>query len=77
MTFKKNGYLWASWFPFKFVAMANLLKDFPTEVKKAVLIKQAEIKSEKTDPTKFNSSQRIALIQIVKEWIELKRIKSK
>lgn len=49
--------------------MANTLKDFPPEVKKAVLLKQAELKIEKNQP---KYSHRHTLVQIVKEWIELK-----
>jgi hypothetical protein len=49
--------------------MANTLKDFPSDAKKAVLLKQAEIKSNKNQG---KVSQKQALIQIVKEWLELK-----
>jgi len=49
--------------------MANTLKDFPPDARKAVLIKQAEIKHDKKQE---KISQKNALIQIVKEWIELK-----
>lgn len=50
--------------------MPNYLKDFPTDVKKAVLIKQAEINSSPKMLKKH--SQRHTIIQIVKEWLELK-----
>jgi len=49
--------------------MANLLKDFPAEVRKAVLIKQAEIKSNKVYE---KYSQKNTIVQIIKEWMELK-----
>lgn len=49
--------------------MASMLKEFPAEVRKAVLLKQVEIK---TNNKNFKSSQAQALIEIVKEWIELK-----
>lgn len=53
----------------KFVAMPQLLKDFPADLKKAVLIKQVEIKSEKKE---LKASQAHALMEIVREWLELK-----
>lgn len=49
--------------------MAAMLKEFPSEVRKAVLLKQIEIKEKKKN---FKSSQAQALIEIVKEWMELK-----
>lgn len=49
--------------------MANALKDFPDDVKKAVLIKQAEMKSIKNQG---KYSHKHTLIQIVKEWMKLK-----
>lgn len=49
--------------------MPTLLKDFPTEVRRAVLEKQLEIKT-KTKEYKTNQTQ--ALIEIVKEWMALK-----
>lgn len=53
----------------KFVVMPQLLKNFPTDLKKAVLIKQIEIKAEKRE---LKASQAHALMEIVREWIELK-----
>lgn len=52
--------------------MPAILKDFPTEVKKAVLLKQVEIKTTKKD---IKSSQSQALIEIVQEWMEYKNMK--
>lgn len=49
--------------------MASMLKEFPLEVRKAVLLKQVEIKTQKKN---YKSSQAQALIEIVKEWMELK-----
>lgn len=49
--------------------MPQLLKDFPTEIKKAVLQKQVDIKTEQKD---YKASQKQALIEIVREWIQLK-----
>lgn len=49
--------------------MAAMLKEFPPEVRKAVLLKQVEIKTQKKN---YKSSQAQALIEIVKEWIEFK-----
>lgn len=49
--------------------MANTLKDFPMDARKAVLLKQAEIKADKKHD---KISQKHALIQIVKEWMKLK-----
>lgn len=49
--------------------MANTLKDFPPDARKAVLIKQAEMKAIKNQG---KYSHKHTLIQIVKEWIELK-----
>lgn len=49
--------------------MPNLLKDFPFEIRKAVLIKQAEIKATKKSE---KYSQKKAIEQIIKEWMELK-----
>jgi len=46
--------------------MPNLLKDFPSEARKAVLVKQAEMKAAKKQG---KYSQKHALIQIVKEWM--------
>lgn len=53
----------------QFVAMPTILKDFPTEVRRAVLEKQLEIKTEKKD---YKASQTHTLIEIVKEWMKLK-----
>ena len=49
--------------------MASILKEFPIELRKAVLLKQAEIRVQKKN---YKSSQTHALIEIVKEWINLK-----
>lgn len=49
--------------------MPQLLKDFPADLKKAVLIKQVEIKAEKKE---MKASQAHALMEIVKEWLQLK-----
>jgi hypothetical protein len=46
--------------------MSNILKDFPADARKAVLIKQAEMKAIKKQG---KYSQKHALIEIVKEWI--------
>lgn len=53
----------------KFVVMPQILKGFPADLKKAVLIKQVEIKSEKKY---LKASQAHALMEIVKEWIDFK-----
>lgn len=50
--------------------MANLLKDFPSDVKKAVLIKQVEINSAPKVVKK--QTQKHTLVQIIREWMELK-----
>lgn len=50
--------------------MANLLKDFPSDVKKAVLIKQAEINCAPKVVKK--QTQKHTLVQIIREWMELK-----
>lgn len=50
--------------------MANLLKDFPSDVKKAVLIKQVEINSAPKLIKK--QTQKHTLVQIIREWMELK-----
>jgi hypothetical protein len=52
--------------------MPALLKDFPSEIRRAVLQKQLEIKITKKE---YKSSQAQALIEIVKEWMDLKKIK--
>lgn len=52
--------------------MPNLLKDFPFEIRKAVLIKQAEIKATKK-AEKY--SQKNTLVQIIKEWVEYNKSK--
>lgn len=52
--------------------MPNYLHEFPAEVKEAVLIKQAMLKSKK-NTGKY--SHKKTLIQIVKEWMELSKIK--
>lgn len=49
--------------------MPSLIKDFPTDVRKAVLLKQAEVKSD--NKNKFKTSQKFILIQIIKEWMDL------
>jgi hypothetical protein len=49
--------------------MPTILKEFPTEARKAVLLKQLEMK---TNNKNYKSSQTQALIEIVKEWMELK-----
>jgi hypothetical protein len=49
--------------------MPTILKDFPPEIRKAVLQKQLEIK---TQTREYKASQSQALIEIVKEWIKLK-----
>lgn len=49
--------------------MPTILKDFPSEIRKAVLQKQLEIKTEKKE---YKASQSQALIEIVKEWLEFK-----
>lgn len=56
----------------KFVAMPTMLKDFPKEVRRAVLQKQLELKTEKKD---YKTSQTHTLIEIVKEWMELKMLR--
>lgn len=53
--------------------MPNLLKDFPSDARKAVLLKQAELKA---DSKQGKISQKHAIVQIIKEWSVLK-IKSK
>lgn len=53
--------------------MANTLKDFPADVKKAVLIKQAEMKAIKNQG---KYSHKHTLIQIVKEWMKLKSMRT-
>ena len=63
MRFKIIRYIWV---PKVLISMPNLLKDFPTEARKAVLIKQAEMKAVKKQG---KYSQKHALIQIVKEWM--------
>jgi hypothetical protein len=52
--------------------MAAMLKEFPPEVRKAVLLKQVEIKQNNKN---YKSSHSQALIEIVKEWVELKKSK--
>jgi hypothetical protein len=49
--------------------MPTILKDFPPEIRKAVLEKQLEIKTQKRD---YKASQSHTLIEIVKEWLALK-----
>lgn len=49
--------------------MPTILKEFPPEVRKAVLVKQIEIK---TNLKNYKASQTYTLIEIVKEWMELK-----
>lgn len=49
--------------------MPQLLKGFPPDLKKAVLLKQVEIKSEKKE---LKASQAHALMEIVREWIQFK-----
>lgn len=49
--------------------MPNLLKDFPFEIRKAVLLKQAELKAERNQG---KCSQKHALIQIIREWAQSK-----
>lgn len=49
--------------------MANILKDFPPDTRNAVLIKQAEMKIIKNQG---KYSHKHTLIQIVREWLELK-----
>lgn len=46
--------------------MPNILKDFPFEVRRAVLLKQADIKADKK-LGKF--SHKHTLVQIIKEWL--------
>jgi hypothetical protein len=50
-------------------SMAAMLKEFPPEIRKAVLLKQVEIKTQKKN---YKSSQTQAIIEIVREWMELK-----
>lgn len=50
-------------------SMAAMLREFPPEIRKAVLLKQVEIKTQKKN---YKSSQAQALIEIVREWMELK-----
>lgn len=52
--------------------MPALLKDFPSEIKKAVLQKQLELKTEQKI---YKASQKQALIEIVTEWLKLKPTK--
>jgi hypothetical protein len=67
------GYLWVPEGPIKFVAkMPNILKNIPEDVRTAILVKQAEIKSKKKNG---KLSQSYTLIQIVREWLELKSTK--
>jgi hypothetical protein len=49
--------------------MATILKEFPPELRKAVLLKQIEIKTEQKN---YKASQTHTLIEIVREWMELK-----
>lgn len=53
--------------------MPSLINDFPTEVRKAVLLKQADLKFEKKN--RFKTSQKDTIVQIVKEWMEFKKLK--
>lgn len=62
MRFKFIGYLRS---PKVLISMSNLLKDFPADARKAVLIKQAEMKAIKKQG---KYSQKHTIIQIVKEW---------
>ncbi len=48
--------------------MPNLLKDFPIDVRRAVLLKQAEIKADKNQG---KYSLKSTLIRIIKEWMEV------
>lgn len=55
----------------KFTDMPNIMKDFPTDARLLVLMKQAEIKASNK---RANSSIKDAIVEIVREW---KKIKSK
>jgi len=48
------------------MAIIKTLDDFSPEIKKAILIKQAEIKADKNHKM---YSQRYAIGQIIKEWL--------
>lgn len=48
--------------------MPNILKEFPPELREAVLLKQVEIKTKKKE---LKASQTHALMEIVKEWLLL------
>lgn len=49
--------------------MPSLITDFPTDVRKAVLLKQAVLKAD--NKNRFKTSQKYVLIQIIREWQDL------